>query len=466
VVAFAGARLFISGQSGDSGKTFVSTGLARALVNRGLRVAPFKKGPDYIDSAWLGAAAGRMAYNLDSYMMPGEIIRRSFVRQSRRADIALVEGNRGLFDGVDADGTHSTAELAKVVHAPVILLVDACKATRTLAAGVLGCRMMDPDLDLAGVVLNRVGSARHEAVAREAIRRVAGLPVLGAIPRIPDLDLPCRHLGLITVVEHPRAQEILCRAAEMVEQHTDVNAILAIARAAVPLEDTADMVAGEEGGAEATGESPRVRIGWARDEAFSFYYPENLSSLEEAGAELVPFSPISDESLPACDAVYLGGGFPELYAAAVARNRCLRATLRRKIAEGLPVWAECGGVMYLARELVVDGVAHPMVGALPVTIEQTSRPQGHGYVEARVDAGNPFLPEGLTIRGHEFHYSRVRGDFAGLPTILSVSRGVGLGDGRDGIRAENLVACYTHFHALGLPEWAPGMVRAAAGEAP
>jgi cobyrinic acid a,c-diamide synthase len=303
-----------------------------------------------------------------------------------------------------------------------------------------------------------VGSARHEAVAREAIRQAAGVPVVGAIPRIPGLDLPSRHLGLVTVVEHPRAEEMLQRAAEVVERHTDVEAILGIARRAGSVDCPAAADSGERRGGD-----PRVRIALARDEAFSFYYPENLAALEEAGAELVPFSPVSDDRLPSCDAACLGGGFPELYAPALARNRSLRAGLVQRIAEGMPVWAECGGVIYLARELVIDGVAHPMVGALPVTIEQTSRPQGHGYVEARVDADNPFLPKGLGLRGHEFHYSRLLDDSGGLSTILAMTRGVGLGEGRDGLQSGNVVACYTHLHALGAPEWAPALVRAARG---
>jgi cobyrinic acid a,c-diamide synthase len=450
-------RLVIAGQSGDSGKTLVSTGLARTLANRGLGVAVFKKGPDYIDAAWLGAAARGEGRNLDSYLMPRDRILGSFARRCGESDVVLVEGNRGLFDGMDAEGSHSTAELAKLLRSPVVLLVDAAKTTRTPAACVLGCQAMDPGLDLAGVVLNRVGSARHEAVAREAIRRTSGVPVVGVIPRMSGLDLPSRHLGLVTVVEHAGAEEMLQRAAEVVQRYTDVEAILGIARGA----GSVDCPAAEESGRRRRGRAG-VRIALARDEAFSFYYPENLAALEEEGAELVPFSPLSDERLPSCDAACLGGGFPELYAAALGGNRSLRADLKRRIDDGMPVWAECGGLIYLARELVVDGTAHPMVGGLPVTIEQTSRPQGHGYVEARVDVENPFLPEGLVLRGHEFHYSRPRDESGGLPTILAMTRGVGVGERRDGFRRANVVGCYTHLHALGVPEWAPALVRAAA----
>ncbi len=453
------ARLTVAGLAGDTGKTLVSTGLVRALKRRGLRVATFKKGPDYIDSAWLAAAAGSAARNLDTYLMPDSAIHLSLARAARRSDIAVIEGNRGLFDGMDSEGSHSTAQLAKLVGAPVVLVVDATKVTRTVAAQVLGCEVMDPKLNLAAVILNRVASHRHEAVIREAIAETTDIPVLGAIPRTENLDLPSRHLGLVPVAEHPRSEEMLERAADLVDSSVDVGALLALAREAPRL--------------GAAPESPRpaplasrVRIGVARDEAFSFYYPENLEELEQAGAELVFVSPTADETLPDVDAFYVGGGFPEVYAARLAGNRPFRHELKRRIAEGLPAWAECGGLMYLAQQLTVEGVSRPMVGALPIHVEQTGRPQGHGYVAARVDSPNPFLADGSVIRGHEFHYSRVTEGAADLPTVLAVDRGVGLGGGRDGVHVGSTVATYTHLHAAGVPDWAAAMVRAARGAEP
>lgn len=453
------ARLAVAGLAGDTGKTLVSTGLVRTLRRRGLRVAAFKKGPDYIDAGWLAAAAGTPARNLDTYLMPDSAIHASLARAARGSDIAVIEGNRGLFDGMDSEGSHSTAQLAKLVGAPVVLIVDVTKVTRTVAAQVLGCEVMDPKLDLAAVILNRVASNRHEAVIREAIAEITDVPVLGAIPRTEKLELPSRHLGLIPVAEHPRSEEMLERAADLVERFVDVGALLKVAREASRLEI----------GAESPRAAPpasRVRIGVARDAAFSFYYPENLEELEQAGAQLIFVSPTADETLPDLDALYIGGGFPEVYAARLAENRSFRNELKRRIAEGLPAWAECGGLMYLAEQLVTEGVPRPMVGALPIRVEQTPRPQGHGYVAARVDSPNPFLADGSVIRGHEFHYSRVTEGAEALRTVLAIDRGVGLGGGRDGVQVGSAVATYTHLHAAGVPEWAPAMVRAARGGEP
>jgi len=448
------ARLIVAGFSGDAGKTLVTTGLIRALRKRGVRVSPFKKGPDYIDTAWLGAAAAATSRNLDTYLIPAPAILSSLAQSAQQAEIAVIEGNRGLFDGLDAAGSHSTAQLAKLISAPIVLIIDASRATRTHAALVLGCRAMDPELNLAGVLLNRVGTRRQEALIREAITQITGLPVLGAIPRLPELDLPSRHLGLVTVAEHPRSEEMVETAATLMERYTDLDAILGVARKAPPLEAPAQRPAPPEQG------SP-VRIAVARDEAFSFYYPENFTALEEAGADLVPFSPLTDESLPAVDALYLGGGFPEVYGSILARNRSLRGALAKQIAQGLPVWAECGGLMYLAKELIVEGVAHPMVGALPIIVEQAVRPQGHGYVAAQIDRENRFLPDRCVIRGHEFHYSFVKEGNADVQTVMALDRGTGVGGGRDGIQVGNCLACFTHFHALGVPDWAPGFVRMA-----
>jgi cobyrinic acid a,c-diamide synthase len=453
------ARLAIAGLAGDSGKTLVSLGVTRRLKALGLDVAPFKKGPDFIDAQWLGKSAGIDARNLDTFLMSPEAILRSLTRAGRWADIAVIEGNRGLFDGMDAKGSHSTAELAKLIGAPVILVIDTTKVTRTVAAQVLGCKTLDPEVQLGGVILNRVGTSRQEAVVREAVENEAGVPVLGAVPRLSEEHLPSRHLGLVTSVEHPTAVEAIERVAQVVEQYVDLSALLSLARSA-PVIDRI-----EEGETDAAGRR-KARVGVLRDKAFSFYYPENLEALESAGADLVSISPLEGDTLPDLDVLYAGGGFPEVHAEGLSQNRPFREALARRIEEGLPVWAECGGLMYLSRGLVKDEAEYPMVGALPVVVEQTARPQGHGYVKARVDGSNPFLPEGTELTGHEFHYSRLRESGESVETVLEVERGVGIGGGRDGIRAGRVVAAYTHLHALGVPGWARGMVRAAAGEGP
>jgi len=443
----------IAGLAGDTGKTVLTLGLARALARRGLRVAPFKNGPDFIDAAWLGVAAGAPGRNLDTYLMPPATIARSMQRAARGADLALVEGKRGLYDGADVKGSHSTAELAKLMGAPVVLVVKATKVTRTVAALVLGCKVLDPEVALAGVILNRVGNGRQEALIRRALADETGVPVLGALPPLEGQALPSRHLGLVCPAEHPEREIALEALADAVTAHVDLDAVQAVAARAGALPG-----AFEPEPARVTGR--RVRIGLLRDAAFSFYYPENLEALEAAGARLVPISPLVDRALPAVDALYAGGGFPEEHLGALAGNEPLRRALAAAIAGGLPVWAECGGLMYLSRSIVRDGREHPMVGALPITVEHTSRPQGHGYMAATVDRPNPFFPVGTRLLGHEFHHSQVVGPVVG-ETALAVERGAGLGRGRDGLCVNNVVATYMHLHALGTTRWAEGMVRAA-----
>jgi len=443
----------IAGLAGDAGKTLVAVGLARVLARGGRRVAPFKNGPDFIDAAWLGAAAGAPGRNLDTYLMPPATIAGAVERAARAADLVLVEGKRGLFDGMDARGSHSTAQLAKLLRAPVVLVVNAAKTTRTVSALVLGCQALDPELTLAGVVLNRVGTGRQEALIRRALADDTGLPVLGAIPRLEGHLLPSRHLGLVCAAEHPEREAAIEALAAAMRRHLDVERIAAVADGAPDVPHAALAEPPRAGGA-------RVRVGVLRDAAFSFYYPENLEALEAAGAELIFVSPLADRELPPIDALYAGGGFPEEHAGALAANEPLRSALASALARGLPAWAECGGLMYLARALVRDGREYPMVGALPIVVEHTGRPQGHGYMAATVDGWNPFFPVGTRLLGHEFHHSRVVSS-SGADTALDVERGAGLGGGRDGLVVGGVVATYMHLHALGTPAWAGSLVRAA-----
>jgi cobyrinic acid a,c-diamide synthase len=304
------------------------------------------------------------------------------------------------------------------------------------------------------VVLNRVGTPRQEKVIREAIANATGLSVLGAIPRLRDQHLPSRHLGLVPAAEHPQVEQAIESVACAVANHVDLDRVLTLAGSAPALEASGPLFGPAP-------DAPRTRIGVLRDEAFSFYYPENLEALEAAGGEVVPLSPQTDDGMPAIDALYAGGGFPECHAAGLSANRAFREALAERIAEGLPVWAECGGLMYLSRELTEEGTSYPMVGALPIRVERTPRPQGHGYVSARVDRQNPFLDPGTELRGHEFHYSRLLDNGDRVDTVLSLDRGTGVGKGRDGLQVGNVVASYTHLHALGAPTWAPSLVEAA-----
>ncbi len=448
-------RLVVSGLSGDAGKTLLSTGLGRAWRDRGIAVAPYKKGPDFIDAAWLGEAAGRPGRNLDTFLMSQAVIGAA-LGPAMGAGLVLVEGNRGLHDGVDALGTHSTAELAKRLAAPVVMVVDATKATRTLAACVRGCAVVDPDLRIAAVVLNRVANARHAATITAAFEALGGPPVVGVLPRMDEDPLPSRHLGLVTTAEHGGPDRAMARAAEAVASHVDLDALLEVARSAGP-------AAFPDRSVPETRPNRRVRIGVLRDEAFMFYYPENLEALVDAGADVVDVSPLRADTLPQVDAVYVGGGFPETHAAELAANTRFLDSLRTAARGGLPIYAECGGLMYLARELRVDGRSYAMAAVLDVAIEQTKRPQGHGYVEGQVDAANAFFPVGTRLRGHEFHYSRIVGSPA-IQSALHLDRGTGIGAGRDGFVQGAIWASYAHLHALGAPEWATGMVAASAAE--
>ena len=442
-------RLVVAGLSGDGGKTLVSLGLCRALADRGRVIQAFKKGPDYIDAAWLAAATGRPCRNLDPYLMEVGAIGRA-VTAAVGADLLLVEGNRGLFDGVDAAGSHSTATLAKLLGAPVILVVNVTKMTRTAAAVVLGCIYLESDLNLVGVILNRVGTDRQERVVREAIETATGVPGVGAIPRQQGEDpLPDRHLGLVTAVEHPRRDEAIERAAAVVAEYVDLERIEALS-ASVPevALEVSDVLPGRA----------RVTIGYFSDPAFSFYYPENLESLEAAGARLVAVSPSCGSAVPDLDGLYIGGGFPEVHAARLADNRGFAQSVKDRVDDGLPVYAECGGLMYFARELRVGEVVHPMAGVLDLAVVQTDRPQGHGYETVVIDRENPFYPVGTELKGHEFHYSMISsgGDAAG--TVGEVTRGSGIGSGRDGIVAGQVWASYLHVHASASPDWATGFL--------
>ncbi len=446
----------MAGLAGDSGKTLVSLGLLLAAREAGFPVAAFKKGPDYIDAAWLRWASGRQARNLDSYLMGFEKCAASFVRHSAREGLNVIEGNRGLFDGADPEGTHSTAELAKLLGAPVLLILNATKVTRTAAAFVLGCQYLDPKLHVSGVILNRVGTVRQERILREAIENASGVPVLGVLPKVrPERVLPGRHLGLITPAEHPRIGEVEANVLTLVRDNVDFDRILEIARSTPPLpEPPVDRAPLPDGSG--------VRIGFVTDSAFTFYYPENLEAIEASGAQLVPVSPLESSGLPPeLHALYMGGGFPETHGLRLSENRAFLRSLRETALAGLPVYAECGGLMLLARAIRWKGERYEMAGVLPVEVEVTARPQGHGYTELTVDRPNPFYPVGLRFRGHEFHYSRIVPGEEMPAAACAVTRGAGSYDFRDGLVVENTFAAYTHVHALATPEWAAGLLGAA-----
>jgi cobyrinic acid a,c-diamide synthase len=449
-------RLMLAAPAGDCGKTLVALGLTAAWHRAGIHIAPFKKGPDYIDPAWLSLAAGVPARNLDTWMMNPQVVLDSFMRNAVREGINLVEANRGLYDGEDSSGTHSSAELSKLLQIPVILIVPTVKITRTAAALVLGMQMMDRKVEIAGVILNRVATARQEKVVRAAVESSTGLPVLGAIPRLERELLSHRHLGLVTPEEHLQSREAIASAADVIAKSVDLFRLESIAQKAVPLESN-DLSLNLKI-QPATG----LRIGYFRSPAFTFYYPENLEAIVRHGATPAPVDPLKDEVLPDIHALYIGGGFPETHAASLSANASFRNSVAQAAQGGLPIWAECGGLIFLCRSVDWKGVRHPMTGVFPEDIVLNQTPAGHGYEEVVVDQPNPFLKTGAILRGHEFHYSSPASESSlNMPTIFQVQRGTGLGNKRDGLIYNNVVASYLHLHALGSTEWIAGLLAAA-----
>jgi cobyrinic acid a,c-diamide synthase len=448
-------RVIIAGLRGGSGKTTLALGLIAAWRQRAGEVVPFKKGPDYIDAGWLALAADQPCYNLDPYMMSGEQILASFWQHSQKGFGAVIEGNRGLFDGMDAEGSCSTAELAKLLQAPVLLVVDGTMVTRTAAAAVLGCQHLDSEVPIRGVVLNRVAGHRHEEMLRTTIERYCHIPVVGAVPKLKENDFPERHMGLVTALEHPEAREAILARIQVVERYLDLEKVLVIAHEAPPL--IRESVASQKRVSKAY---RQPTIGIIRDSAFQFYYPENLEALERRGARLVIINSLYDTFLPELDGLYIGGGFPETHAKQLAANDRIRNKLRSAIEAGLPVYAECGGLIYLGRSLEIKGTIYPMVAALPIDFQLEAKPQGHGYTELEVVNANPFYPEGAILKGHEFHYSRVsRFDLVPQSFVFAMKRGSGILDGKDGVCYKNTLAVYSHVHATGTPEWAEGLIR-------
>lgn len=454
-------RIVIAALRGGSGKTILSLGLIAAWRERGYGIAPFKKGPDFIDAAWLGLAAARPCHNLDPFLIEREEILESFLSNSNGADLSLIEGNRGLYDGVDVEGSSSTAELAKLLKAPVIIVLDVTMASRTIAALLKGCQVFDLDLNIAGVILNRVAGLRQETLIRGSIEKYCGLPVVGAVPKLKDDVFPERHMGLVPHQERDHAEKAILWAKGAVEENVDLEQIWKIRHEQEDIE-TRPQDQGPVSTGRVTDDSPR--IGLIRDRAFWFYYPENLERLRRMGGVLVEINAISRGDLPSLDALYIGGGFPETQAKALAENRAFRDALREEINRGLPVYAECGGFMYLGECLLVDGKTYPMVGAVPVQFVLQKRPQGHGYTVLEVDRANPYYPVGKTLKGHEFHYSKaVLTGKEDVYFVFRVRRGNGIDGTRDGICKKNLLATYSHVHAAGEHLWAKGLLRAALG---
>ncbi len=442
--------LVIAGLAGGSGKSVVSVGLTAAYTKRGKRVAPFKKGPDYIDAGWMQQAAGSNCYNLDPYLMSEEAISQSFRDHAYDSDIAILEGNSGLYDGVNPEGGYSTAELAISLNLPVLLVVNCTKTTRTVAAMVLGCLKFDNRIDIRGVVLNHIATQRQQSVVTQAVERYTGVPVMGIIPRLKRDIFPMRHLGMTPHQEYTGSEEALSFLVEIVKDNVDMERVTEI-MADVPTLPPPSVKRNQ-------GEK-RVRIGILQDAAFQFYYADNLEALERAGAELVAVNALLDQQLPDIDGLYIGGGFPETSAKALSDNVNFRKSVQTAAESGLPIYAECGGLIYLGESLVLEGKEYALTGVFPVRFGMSDRPQAHGYSIFEVSGKNPFYPNGITVKGHEFRYSTIL-EWKGDPEDLAfkMKRGKGFSSGRDGLTKKNVLALYTHVHASGTHEWAAGLV--------
>ncbi|TAJ23370.1 MAG: cobyrinate a,c-diamide synthase [Planctomycetota bacterium] len=450
--------IVLAGTTSGVGKTTLTTGVIGALRARGLTVAPFKVGPDYIDPTYHAKAAGRPCHNLDSWMLSHDALRDVFRRATVSSDFAVVEGVMGLFDGrSSSDEIGSTAEVAKLLGLPVVLVVDAAKVGRSVAALVLGYQQFDPDLRMAGVILNNVGSANHAAICREAILAATGLPVFGALTRDEALRAPERHLGLVPTVEGRLAESYFEAAANKVAEQVDVAALLEAGA-------TPSMSSWTPPGGlwPASAPTARVPIAVARDEAFSFVYAENLALLEAWGAEVIPFSPLHDTRVPdGARGVLIGGGFPELYAEALASNRPMLESVREVAGRGVPVYAECGGLMYLGESLTDgEGRAHALAGVVPVRSSMSRARLTLGYRTATARADGPHVARGQTVRGHEFHWSTLEA----APSVDKAAYDLAEEGTIEGYVRGNVWASYVHLHFASDVGLAPRLVTTCAAE--
>ena len=445
-------RMLISAAHKSSGKTLVSIGLCAALRAHGHVVQPFKKGPDYIDPMWLSQAAGRPCRNLDLYLMDDDDVVATFARHA--AEVSLVEGNKGLYDGLSLDGSNSNAAVAKLLDLPVFLVIDARGMTRGIAPLILGYQAFDKDIRIAGVILNKLGGSRHEAKLRQVIEHYTEVPVVGAIQYDEHLGIIERHLGLMPSNELIAAGAKIKQIGDAISGQVDLDRLLALSRKPPPapaeIAEIRPLPVGE-----------RPRIGIARDRAFGFYYADDLDALEAAGATLVPFNTLADAHLPEVDALYIGGGFPEACAVELEANTTLRDEIRQAIEKGMPAYAECGGLMYLARGIACEGRTYEMVGAIPGDVVMHDKPVGRGYVHLKESEEHPWprpAAPARQIKAHEFHYSSLENLPADSRFAYQVERGWGITGKSDGLMVNKLLASYTHLRTIGSCYWATRFV--------
>lgn len=451
------SAFYISAAHKSSGKTTLSIGLAKAILDRGLKIRTFKKGPDYIDPIWLRQASAQDCHNLDFFTSGREHILSLFRELRRDSDVTLVEGNMGLFDGLSLDGSDSNAAMARLLDLPVVLVVDCSGTSRGIAPLLLGYRDFDPKLRYAGVILNKVAGTRHESKMRAMIREYTDFRILGAVPRNNDIQVTERHLGLIPGNEMGElAEGVIELLARQATNHIDIDALL---EASTEQQGPAHF---DIDATRQTFPAPDLRIAIARDTAFGFYYPGDLQRFAELGVELVAFDALNDSRLPAeIDGLFIGGGFPETQVEALSANQSLLRDIRQSIRQGLPSYAECGGLMYLSRDLMQAGTAWPLCNVIPASVVMSRKPQGRGYVILEPRADHPWYRDRKRpgdIHAHEFHYSSLQYLSSDLNYGYAIKRGTGIDGMNDGIIRHNLVASYTHLRSTDLHSWVDDFV--------
>ncbi len=452
------SRIFISAAHKSSGKTTVSIGLCAAIKQRGNIVQSFKKGPDYIDPYWLAQATGRDCYNLDFYTMEREEILSLMQNRSQDADVCLIEGNKGLYDGLDLDGSNSNAALATLTQTPVILVLNARGMTRGIAPLILGYQAFDKNVSIKGVILNRLGGSRHESKLRNVIEHYTDVEVVGAIHNDSRFDIDERHLGLVPGHEDPFCEQKINLLAEAVNDQVNLDDVLEIAQQAPVLNIEQPAVELHPDN------SPKdIKLGLVRCSAFGFYYPDDLQALQDAGAELIEIDPCHQTELPEIDALFIGGGFPETHMNELEANKQLRTSIKTAIDNGLPAYAECGGLMYLARSIQWNKETCQMVGCIDADIIMEKTPQGRGYVQLQETENSPWPQVGAQkhsqtdsniINAHEFHYSRFKKVDKNVQFAFDVKRGTGIDGRSDGYVYKNLLANYAHQRDTWNNPWA------------
>ena len=448
-------HFLVSAAHKSSGKTTISLGLCAALAARGRTVQPFKKGPDYIDPMWLGRAAGRACHNLDFYTQSHEEITSVYNRVSAQADVTVIEGNKGLYDGMDPAGSDSTGALAVHLGLPVVLVIDTQGITRGVAPLILGYQAFDPDLRIAGVILNKVAGDRHEGKLHAAVGHYTDIPVLGAVHRSRALQIEERHIGLTPTNEDEEADRRIKQISDHISEHVDLGLLLSITR---DLKGEPETVAAKPDTSQAIANPVRVRLGVARDAAFGFYYDADLQALQDAGADLVFFDALNDAHLPDVDGLMFSGGFPETQMTELEANSSLRAEIRQAIENGMPAYAECGGLMYLARRITWRNQTAEMAGVIGADVVMEERPVGRGYVRLTETSDSLWAlndpAKGIEIPAHEFHYSRLENLDPGTRFAYQVKRGTGVDGQNDGIVYRNLLASYAHLRDVKDNRWA------------